>query len=275
VRFLVSAHAATEELFVLRQMLEGLLGPDALASVTVSWTRSEKRQPPGATFKVPATDAPNVNGARDLGYHVGAGNDGLPDLAALRTAVAAGSVQAVYVIDPGPAGSIGDFSWLVEARRSGRLPLLIVQGVEMTPLAAAADFVLPGAAYVEKDATYTNEQGRVQAASAAIVPPPDAREDWRILANVAKSLGLALPYASSNDVRRELAAALPGTPYAELDRMVFTRPVAARNWLQASNPSERWKWDFMFQDLPPVKGHSVQTELGLVDARVIPLKPVG
>ena len=27
----------------------------------------------------------------------------------------------------------------------------------------------------------------------------------------------------------------------------------ARTWLQASNPSERWKWDFMFQDLPPVK----------------------
>jgi hypothetical protein len=23
--------------------------------------------------------------------------------------------------------------------------------------------------------------------------------------------------------------------------------------MQASNPSERWKWDFMFQDLPPVK----------------------
>ena len=33
----------------------------------------------------------------------------------------------------------------------------------------------------------------------------------------------------------------------------MTRPVPARNWLQASNPSERWKWDFMFQDLPPVK----------------------
>jgi hypothetical protein len=36
--------------------------------------------------------------------------------------------------------------------------------------------------------------------------------------------------------------------------MSFARPVAARTWLQASNPSERWKWDFLFQDLPPVKG---------------------
>jgi hypothetical protein len=35
---------------------------------------------------------------------------------------------------------------------------------------------------------------------------------------------------------------------------MFSRPVAARTWLQMSNPSERWKWDFLFQDLPPVKG---------------------
>jgi hypothetical protein len=38
-----------------------------------------------------------------------------------------------------------------------------------------------------------------------------------------------------------------------LSTLAFARPVPARTWLQASNPSERWKWDFMFQDLPPVK----------------------
>jgi NADH-quinone oxidoreductase subunit G len=275
VRFLVSAHAATEELFVLKEIVEGLLGTGSLGAVTVSWTRSEKRQPPGAKFKVPATDAPNVNGARDLGYNVGRGNDAAADLTALRTAVESGRVKALYVVDGGPSGSLGDVSWLIDARRAGTLPLLIVQGVVMTALAAAADFVLPGAAYVEKDALYTNDQGRVQAASLAIAPPGEAREDCAILASLGRALGLALPYKTGNDVRRALAAAMPGTPYAEADKLVFTRPIAARNWLQASNPSERWKWDFMFQDLPPVKGHSVQTELGVTDGRLIPLKPVG
>jgi hypothetical protein len=42
--------------------------------------------------------------------------------------------------------------------------------------------------------------------------------------------------------------------------MPFARAMSARSWLQASNPSERWKWDFMYQDLPPVKGHNVQME---------------
>jgi NADH-quinone oxidoreductase subunit G len=278
VRFLVSAHASTEELFVLKQIVEALVGGDGLKSVSVAWTRADKNQPAGTKFKVPATNAPNVNGARDLGYAVGAGNEGLPDLTTLRTAVEGGRVKALYVLDPGPDGSIGDVSWIVAARRSGTLPLLVVQGVLMTELAAAADFVLPGAAYVEKDAIYTNDQGRVQAASRAIAPPGEAREDWQILVNLATALGLTLPYASSDDVRRALAAALGATAggaYAQADRIAFARPVSARNWLQASNPSERWKWDFMFQDLPPVKGHNVQLE-GVPGAQLpfITLTPV-
>jgi NADH-quinone oxidoreductase subunit G len=274
VRFLVSAHAATEELFVLKEVLEGLLGADGTKAATLTWTREEKLQPPNVKFKVPATNAPNVNGARDLGFDVGAGNDAEPSLQPLRTAVEGGRVKALYVLDPGPAGSIGDVAWIVAARKSGALPLLIVQGVVMTDLVTAADVVLPGACWVEKDALYTNAQGRVQTASVAIAPPGEAREDCLILTGVGRSLGLPLSYQSSNDVRRTLAAAMPGTPYAAAEQMVFTRPIPARNWLQASNPSERWKWDFMFQDLPPVKGHNVQMEGTPLQGAYIPLKPV-
>jgi predicted molibdopterin-dependent oxidoreductase YjgC len=275
VRFLVSAHAATEDLFVLKETVEGLLGTGGLKAVTVTWTRTEKPQRPGAKFKVHTTNAPNVNGARDLGYAVGQGIEGDPDLTDLRTAVEGGRVKALYVIDPGPDGSIGDVSWVVAARRSGALPLLIVQGVLMTELAAAADIVLPGAAYVEKDGIYTNADGRVQAGSRAISAPGDALEDWQVLVNVARSLGLTLPYQTSSDVRRAITAAMPGSAYADADKMAFSRPVTARNWLQASNPSERWKWDFMYQDLPPVKGHSVQMEgAPLQGTPYIPLKPV-
>ena len=272
VRFLVSAHASTEELFVLKQLVEGLMGPDGLNAVTVAWASSEKPQPPGTKFKVSRTDAPNVNGARDLGCRVGQGNDGLPDLTEFRRAIEAGHVRALYVLDSGPDGSLGDTSWLVAARRSGVLPLLVVQGVVMTELAAAADIVLPGSAYVEKDALYTNDQGRVQSASRAIAPPGEAFEDWEILVNLGRSLGLTLAFGSASDVRRALAAAMPGTPYANADLLAFTRPVPARNWLQASNPSERWKWDFLYQDLPPVKGHSVQMEGVSPRAAYIPLR---
>ena len=274
LRFLVSAHAATEELFVLKELLEGLLGGDGLKAATVSWTRTEKSQPAGTKFKVPATDAPNVNGARDLGYEVGRGNDVQPDLGELRRAVEDGRVKALYVIDPGPDGTLGDVDWVAEARRSGVLPILIVQGVVASKLTAMADIVLAGVSYAEKDAIYTNDQGRVQAAARAIAPPGEALEDWRILVNVGRSLGLTMAYRDANDVRAALAASMPGTAYADAASLVFTRPVPARNWLQASNPSERWKWDFLFQDLPPVKGHSVQMEGVPLQGAYIPLKPV-
>ena len=274
VRFLVSAHAATEELFVLKQMVEGLLGSDGASLVSITWNRTEKPQPAGAKFKVNSTDAPNVSGAKDLGFAVGAGNDGAPDLSALRTAVEGGRVKILYVVDPGPDGSLGDVSWIVAARRSGKLSLLIVQGVVTTNLTSAADIVLPGAAWVEKDAIYTNEQGLVQASSKVINPPGEAREDWQILANIAASLGLTMPYQSSDDVRKALSAALPGSKYAEAHSIAFARQVSAANWLQASNPSERWKWDFMYQDLPPVKGHNVQMEGTGASPSFIPLKPV-
>jgi NADH-quinone oxidoreductase subunit G len=274
VRFLVSAHASTEEFFVLRQVVEGLLGAEGTKAVSISWSRTDKPQPPEAKFKVAATDAPNVNGAKALGYDVGAGNDGAADLSRLRTAVEGGRVKALYVLDSGPDRSIGDVSWVIAARKSGVLPLLIVQGVVLSELSAVADFVLPGSAFVEKDALYTNQTGHVQAASRAIAAPGEARDDWQILVNLGRALGLTLTYESSDDVRRAIAAAGAGTPYATADQLVFNRPVPAHNWLQASNPSERWKWDFMYQDLPPVKGHSVQMEGLPAQTAFIPLKPV-
>ncbi len=252
LRFFVSAHASLEELALIGK-LGGTLGvPEH--GVAVGWRRREKPQPPATKFKIPPDDAPNVRGARDLGFPIKTNASGEPDLSAFRAEVEAGKVASLYVFDPGPDGSIGDVSWIIRAREAGRLKHLIVQGVLMTPLARAADVVLPGACWVEKDAAYVNQQGRVQAAARAIAPPGEAMEDWQIFVNVGVALGAPLTYTSSQEVRAEIAAALPNDErYASLPRLNFARPVSARHWLQASNPSERWKWDFMFQDLPPVK----------------------
>jgi NADH dehydrogenase/NADH:ubiquinone oxidoreductase subunit G len=87
-----------------------------------------------------------------------------------------------------------------------------------------------------------------------LTPPGDAQEDWQIFVNVGVALGAALDYATSAAVRADVANALQGNQrYAALAELAFARPIAAKHWLQASNPSERWKWDVMFQDLPPVK----------------------
>jgi NADH-quinone oxidoreductase subunit G len=251
LRFFVSGHASLEELALIGR-IGGTLGvPED--GVAISWRRREKPQPPNVKFRIPADDAPNLLGATDLGFPVRRTATGDPDLSAFTQGILGGA-HALYVFDPGPEGSIGDVSWIIEARRSGALKHLIVQGALLTPLAQAADIVLPGAAWVEKDGSFINGEGRLQAAARAIDPPGEAMEDWQIFVNVGVALGAPLSYSSSQEVRADIASALPNSErYAGLTSLAFARPVSARTWLQASNPSERWKWDFMFQDLPPVK----------------------
>jgi predicted molibdopterin-dependent oxidoreductase YjgC len=182
------------------------------------------------------------------------GPSGEADLSRLRHEIESGTVSAVYVLDPGPAGSAGDLKWLAEARAAGKIRVLVVEAVVASDLSRAADIVLPGASYLEKDACYTNDFGHVQPAAQAVAPPGDAMEDWQILVNVGVTLGVDLSYTSSSHVRADIAAAMSDRPgYADITRIVFARQTVAANWLQTSNPSERWKWDTLFKDLPPVK----------------------
>lgn len=278
MRFLLSAHASHEELFLFKRLADGLVtnsgavssespattGPDA-PPISVSWRVHAKPQPANTTFHVPAEDAPNVKGAQLFGLAAPQDAAG-PDVSALRAAVEAGHVGGLYVFDPGPEGSVGDLSWVVQARRDGKLPLLIVQGILLTEVAREADFLLPGASFAEKEASYTNEQGQLQRTAQVIPPPGEATDDWRIVVNLSTILGVTLDYASPAQVRAEMVAQFPDVPeFEDLATLTVRTAMPARDWLHASNPSERWKWDFMFQDLPPVKGS--------VDASALPSPP--
>ena len=245
-QFLVSGHASLEELFILKQFAGNTGG------VTFNWRHRVKPQPAATKFVIPAVDAPNLHGAKDLGFNTA--TSGVANISALQAAVDAGLVKLLYVLDPGPDGTLGAVDWVIAARKAGKIKTLVVQAVLHSELTATADIVLPGCAFVEKDATYTNMTGQVQGAARVIAPPGEAVDDWQILAKLAVVFGASVSYASSGAVRQAIAQALGANPaYAALSSLTFSRPMSAKNWLNASNPSERWKWDFMFQDLPPIK----------------------
>ena len=123
VRFLVSAHASTEELFVLKQMVEGLLGSDGLNAVTSPGRDTEKPQPAGTKFKVPYD--------RRAQRERRARSRALPSARATRHGARPrrpcappsrlDASKRCMCVDPGPDGSLGDVSWIVDrARRAGR-----------------------------------------------------------------------------------------------------------------------------------------------------------
>jgi NADH-quinone oxidoreductase subunit G len=75
--------------------------------------------------------------------------------------------------------------------------------------AAAADIILPGASYAEKDGTYVNTEGRVQYAEKAVFAPGDAREDWTILRALADALGVNVGFDSFSALQGAMFAAVP------------------------------------------------------------------
>ena len=251
-----------------------------MSAASIPWSRAAiarsfpwtSRHAANTAFPIPGADAPNLRGARDLGFKVGS-TDAQGDVSGLRAAVDTGAVTLLYVVDPGPEGSIGDIAWILAAKQAGKLSTLIVQGVLTSALTDAADIVLPGCAFVEKDATFTNATGHVQGTSRVITPPGDAAEDWQILSKVAVAFGATVTQSTAAAIRHTIARELASVPgYPTLADLAFPRPVSARQYLQESNPMERGKWDTMFQDLPPVK---FGEDFGpLPRADVIPLRQV-
>ena len=211
VRMLVSAHAAHEEMFLLKRLAEDLKGDGGASHVHVAWRRTEKQQPANTKFRVPAIDAPNVTGAKDVGLAATAtGRRRRRPVGAEdgdRPGPRGGAIRA----RPGTGRLDGRRLWIVEARKAGRLPVVIYQGVLQTELSKMADVVLPGAAWVEKDATYTNDQGIVQAASKAINAPGESVEDWQILTSVAAALACPIPTRVGAGARRR-GREPPGAP---------------------------------------------------------------
>jgi NADH-quinone oxidoreductase subunit G len=90
--------------------------------------------------------------------------------------------------------------------------------------AAAADVVLPGAAYSEKHGIYVNLEGRVQYSEKAVDPPGDAREDWSIFRALSDVLGRKLPFDSLAELRANLCADDPRFAEAGLLRFDWAPP---------------------------------------------------
>jgi len=114
-----------------------------------------------------------------------------------------GGLDTAAILDAAEAGEIS-FVWLFNA---DELPMeklqkafVVYQGSHGDAGAAHADVVLPGASPVEKNATWVNMEGRPQPGVRAVLPPGEAREDWRIILDVAEKLGADLGWREFSDL---------------------------------------------------------------------------
>jgi NADH-quinone oxidoreductase subunit G len=90
--------------------------------------------------------------------------------------------------------------------------------------AAAADVILPAAAYTEKPGTYVNLEGRVQRAERAVFPPGDARDDWSIFRALSAVLGRTLPFDSFDQLRAAMVSEVPALGHEGLATFDWAPP---------------------------------------------------
>ena len=86
----------------------------------------------------------------------------------------------------------GDENGTLEAitQKAGPKAFVIVQACYGSTLADRADLLLPMATWLERSGTFTNTEGTLQRAHAALTPSGQSRPDWDILGRLAERLGL-------------------------------------------------------------------------------------
>ena len=133
---------------------------------------------------------------------------GKPGLKAvdLFDAVEAGKVKAVWVMGTNPAVSLPNAGKVVKALKKAEL-VIVSDCIETTDTSAYAQVLLPAAGWGEKDGTVTNSERRISRQRGVIKPAGEARQDWRILTDVAAAMGYGdhFPYKTAADVFREHA----------------------------------------------------------------------
>ena len=113
------------------------------------------------------------------------GHDGLT-VVEMTQAAMAGKLRAMYVMGENPMLSDPNLSHVEEGLRS--LDFLVVQDIFLSETAQLAHVVLPAAASLEKDGTFTNTERRVQLFRPVLEAPGHALPDWQIVTTLAEKL---------------------------------------------------------------------------------------
>jgi NADH-quinone oxidoreductase subunit G len=195
---IASAQLTNEELFLIREIFRDVLGAHVTAVVPARPGSSD-------SFLIKADKNPNTLGVTLLGL---AGPDA-PDSAHLVDEALQGRIEALWVFGHDLTMLFGEDT--VE-QLSRRLRLFVFSGTSENPTASRSHWVLPTAAYLEKDGTFVNCHGRIQRIGRAFPPLRDSMEDWRLLLDIAGKLNHPLPWRHPREIFLALAETL--APFA-------------------------------------------------------------
>jgi NADH-quinone oxidoreductase subunit G len=206
---MLSPFLTCEEAYLLAKFLKGLsgqvrlaLGPVPIVGEDDTYPKDRKGRPiQPVKFTIRAEKCPNRRGVEEVLRHFQ--GEVVPFDDVVRGA-SEGRVQALYLAagyPPRPGGWISD----TQAQALQRVPLVVCQDLLPSPVSHFAHYVLPAAAWAEKDGTFVNHAGLAQALHWGITPAGEVHTDGQVFLDLLERRGLVhVP-----SLRKELAAEVP------------------------------------------------------------------
>ncbi len=177
----LSPFLTVEEAYLLAQYVRTIDRNAALALGPVPAVAEDERFPGG--FTIAAEKCPNRRGVEEVIAHFNGRVTTLEELA--------------HDIDRGAAAGLwvsGGYktAWIDPpfAARLARAQLLVVQDLFPSPLSERATYVLPGAAFPERDGSYVNRHDHLQSVGWAIRPPVGVRPEGSLFWDLQGRQGL-------------------------------------------------------------------------------------
>lgn len=102
-------------------------------------------------------------------------------------ALGRGDVKVIWIQTTNPWVSLPNLTRFERKPNDGRF--IVVSDIYPTPSTAAADLVLPSAAWVEREGVFGNTERRTQQWNKLVDPPDEAREDACQIIEVARRMG--------------------------------------------------------------------------------------
>jgi predicted molibdopterin-dependent oxidoreductase YjgC len=183
----------------------------------------------------------NERGAKDMGciptQSSNESSEGLDGIGFINMgdALTSNKIKALHLIGDSPNyhnGYHDDFIQVLD-----NVEFTILQDSVSSELIELADVVFPSAAFSEKDGTYTNMEGRIQAIQQAMGPKGDEDEDWHILSQLAQRMGnTEFDYPNSASVFQEIKNSV--LKYEGVDR----KKIFSGDEFVSSDPIKRFRF---------------------------------
>ncbi|MBE9470044.1 MAG: formate dehydrogenase subunit alpha [Chloroflexi bacterium] len=129
----------------------------------------------------------------------------------------------LYIVGGDPMMAVPDVNNVKKALEKANF--LVVQDIFPTEIAKLAHVVLPAATWVEREATHTWIDRRVQKVNRVVEPPGETKPDWWIICQLAEKMGYKdkFDFASAGEIFEEIRSCVPqykGITYDRLENKV-------------------------------------------------------